>query len=191
MGWMISDRQSGPVFTFDGLSPQISNNVFIAPTAAVIGDVTIKEGASIWFSSVVRGDDMPITIGCNTNIQDGAVIHSTENVAATVIGNNVVVGHGAIIHGATIGDNALIGMGAIILDGAIVGNSAVVAAGAVVPPGKHVPPETLWLGSPGKVVRATRPEEHGFVSYATEHYRSRAKQYVNDGIGFTVARDDA
>lgn len=187
---MRHNRQSGPVFTFDGISPHIGRNVFVAPTAAVIGDVTIKDGASIWFSSVVRGDDMPITIGCNANIQDGAVIHSTENVSATVIGDNVVVGHGAIIHGATIGDNALIGMGAIILDAAIVGHGAVVAAGAVVPPGKHVPPDTLWLGSPGRVARATRAEEHDFVSYATDHYRSRAKQYVNEGIGFTAVCDD-
>ena len=91
---MTDIRQSGPVFTFDGISPHIGKNVFVAPTAAVIGDVTTKDGASIWFSSVVRGDDMPITIGFNTNIQDGAVIHSTEKVAATVIGDNVVVGHG-------------------------------------------------------------------------------------------------
>lgn len=188
---MTDIRQSGPVFTFDGISPHIGKNVFVAPTAAVIGDVTIKDGASIWFSSVVRGDDMPITIGFNTNIQDGAVIHSTEKVAATVIGNNVVVGHGAIIHGATIGDNALIGIGAIILDGAVVGQGAVVAAGAVVPPGKQVPPDTLWLGSPGRAVRSTRVEERNFVSYATNHYRSRAKQYVSNGIGVTAAHDDA
>jgi gamma-carbonic anhydrase len=182
-------KQSGPVFSFGGVSPEIGECVFIAPTAAVIGNVTVKAGTSIWFSSVVRGDDMPITIGRNTNIQDGAVIHSTEDVAETIIGDDVVVGHGAIIHGATIGDKALIGMGAVILDGAVIGNGAVVAAGSVVPPGKHVPPDTLWLGSPGRAVRATRSEERDFVGYATKHYRSRAGQYVANGIGFTAASD--
>jgi gamma-carbonic anhydrase len=187
---MAGVKQSGPVYSFGGISPEIADNVFIAPTAAVIGNVTVKDGASIWFSSVVRGDDMPITIGRNTNIQDGAVIHSTEGVAATVIGDNVVIGHGAIIHGAAVGNNALIGMGAVILDGAVVGNGAVVAAGSVVPPNKHVPPETLWLGSPGRAVRSTRKGERDFASYATSHYQSRARQYLSDGIGFSAASHD-
>ncbi|NJS13289.1 MAG: gamma carbonic anhydrase family protein [Sphingopyxis sp.] len=173
----------GPLFILDGKRPSVGKDVFVAPTAAVVGDVTIGDGASIWFSAVVRGDDMPILIGPGTNVQDGAIVHSTENIAGTSIGSNVVIGHGAILHGCTIGDGALIGMGAIILDEAVVGAGAVIAAGAVVPPGKMVPPNSLWLGNPPAVKRDTNVAERDFVSYAVGHYAEQAVRYKNNGIG--------
>jgi gamma-carbonic anhydrase len=176
-------RQTGPVYSLCGQTPKLGTQVFIAPTAAVIGNVSVGAGSSVWFSAVVRGDDMPVTIGESTNIQDGAVVHSTEDVAATVIGNRVVIGHGAMLHGCTVEDEALIGIGAIILDGAIIGARAVVAAGALVPPGKVVPSGALWIGNPGRVARDAKPEERAFVAYAAHHYQNRAKLYLAEGIG--------
>ena len=183
MAEALMASQQGPLYSHLGHRPTLNDGVFVAPNAAVIGKVSLGANASVWFSAVVRGDDMPVTIGDGTNIQDGAIIHSTEGVAATIIGNNVVVGHGAIIHGAQIGDEALIGIGAIILDGAVVGARAVIAAGSLVPPGKAVPPDMLWLGNPGSVKREAKSEERTFTAYAAQHYRARAKQYLADGIG--------
>lgn len=180
---MDSTRQLGPIYTINGQSPNLGGGVFVAPTAAVIGNVTIGAGSSVWFSAVVRGDDMPITIGEYTNIQDGAILHSTEGVVATSIGNNVVVGHGAMLHGCIVEDDALIGIGSIILDGAIIGKGAVVAAGALVPPNKNVPAGSLWQGNPGSVKRQRNTGEQEFVAYATRHYHAQAQTYLKNGIG--------
>lgn len=182
----MSDRvqlQPGPVYALDGNVPVIAAGVFVAPTAAVIGNVAIGAGASVWFSAVIRGDDMPVSIGEGTNVQDGAVVHSTEDVCAATIGRDVVVGHGAILHGCVVGDGAMIGIGAVVLDGAIVGSGAVVAAGALVPPGKEVPPGQLWVGSPGAVRRPVGPSERDFLAYAPDHYRKRGALYLANGVG--------
>jgi carbonic anhydrase/acetyltransferase-like protein (isoleucine patch superfamily) len=179
----VTQRQPGPVYSFRGVSPRVADGVFVAPTAAVIGDVTLAEGASVWFSAVVRGDDMPIRIGRGTNIQDGAVVHATEAVAAVEIGEGVVVGHRAVLHGCSVGDGAMIGIGAVVLDGATIGAGAVIAAGTIVPPNKHVPPGELWVGNPGAPRRPANDADRAFVAYATAHYRSRADQYLADGFG--------
>jgi carbonic anhydrase/acetyltransferase-like protein (isoleucine patch superfamily) len=175
-----AERQSGPVYPFDGHEPKIASGVFVAPTAAVIGNVTIGEQSSIWFSAVVRGDDMPVVIGRGTNIQDGAIIHGTEDVAGTTIGDKVVIGHGAILHGCDIASGAMIGIGAIVLDGAKVGAGAIVAAGAIVPPGKEVPAGALWVA--GGVRREVNDREREFLGYAPDHYSKRCAQYLRHGI---------
>lgn len=180
--------QTGPVYTLHGMAPCIADDVFVAPTAAVIGNVSIASGASVWFSAVVRGDDMPVRIGRGTNIQDGAVIHATENVAAVDIGENVVVGHGAILHGCSVGNGAMIGIGAIVLDGAFVGAGAIVAAGALVPPNKAVPEGALWMGNPGAVRRDVADAEKQFLDYAPDHYRRRASEYRAETIGWSGTR---
>lgn len=176
---------AGPIYEFEGHLPDIGPDVYVAPTAAIIGNVRIGAGSSVWFSAVVRGDDMPIVIGRGTNIQDGAIVHGTEEIAATHIGDNVVIGHGAILHGCRIEDGAMIGMGAVVLDAAIVGSGAIVAAGAIVPPGKQVPPDSLWVA--GSVKRKVTAQERAFLDYAPPHYRNRAAQYrARAAVGLTL-----
>jgi len=132
--------------------PRYSSNCFVAENAQVIGNVTLKEGASVWFNCVLRGDMDQIIIGEHTNIQDGTIIHNDPGLP-TIIGDYVTVGHGAILHACTIKDKVLIGMGAIILDGAVIEEGAVVAAGAVVTPGMLVPANTLVVGTPAKIIK--------------------------------------
>lgn len=145
----------------EGIEPKIDSTVFVAESADVIGKVTIGKNSSIWYNSVVRGDENLITIGENTNIQDGSVVHIGWNTC-TEIGNNVTIGHKALIHGCKIGDNALIGMGSIILDGAEVGEFTLIGAGSLVPPGKKIPSGVLAMGSPAKVIRELTEEEKQF-----------------------------
>jgi carbonic anhydrase/acetyltransferase-like protein (isoleucine patch superfamily) len=133
----------------DRKEPRIGRDVYLAPTAVVIGDVELGDGASVWFGAVLRGDEGQIVIGAGTNIQDNAVLHTTPT-HPTILGRNVTVGHGALLEGCTIGDGAVIGMGAIVLHGAEVAEQAMVAAGSVVTPGTLVPPRTLVAGAPAE-----------------------------------------
>ncbi|MGB4132276.1 MAG: gamma carbonic anhydrase family protein, partial [Tepidanaerobacteraceae bacterium] len=127
---------------FKNLRPKIHESCFIAPTADVIGDVTVGENSSIWHRTVLRGDVNKIVVGANTNIQDGSIVHVADDYP-TIIGDNVTIGHGAIVHGCTVKDGAFIGMGAIILDGAVIGEGALIGAGALVTEGKEIPPYSL------------------------------------------------
>lgn len=138
--------------------PKTGNNVFIAPGAAVIGDVTIGEESSVWYHCTIRGDEAPITIGKRTNIQDNVVLHVDKGVPLT-IGDGSSIGHNAVLHGCSIGDNTLIGMGAIVLNGAEIGNDCIIGAGAMITQGKKIPDKSIVLGSPGKVVRRLTEEE--------------------------------
>lgn len=129
-----------------------NKNVFVAPSATVRGDITIGDGSSIWYGSVLRGDINKIVIGERTNVQDLTMIH-LENDIPCLIGNDVTIGHRAIIHACTIEDGALIGMGAIILNGAIIKKGAIIGAGAVVKEHQIVPEDTLWAGVPAKQIK--------------------------------------
>ena len=143
---------------FAGKTPIIDESAFIAENAAVIGDVTIGKGSSVWYSAVLRGDMCAITIGENSNIQDNATVHVGMKEPA-VIGNGVTVGHNALVHGAVIKDNALIGMGSVVLDGAVIGENSIVAAGAVVTAKTVVPPNSLVAGVPASVVKELSPQQ--------------------------------
>lgn len=143
---------------YKGIEPKIDETAFIAESADVVGQVTIERNANIWYGTVLRGDDNYITVGENTNIQDGSIVHISEKFP-TIIGNNVTVGHKSIIHGCEIGDNTLIGMGSIVLDGAKVGEFTLLGAGSLVPPGKEIPSGVLAMGSPAKVIRELSDEE--------------------------------
>ena len=134
------------------ISPKVHPSAYIAPTAVLVGDVTIEEGVSIWDGAVLRGDVSHIFVGKNSNIQDNVVVHVSHGVP-TVIGENVTVGHLAMVHAATIEDNVIIGIHAVVLDGAVIGEGSVVGAGAVVTPGTKIPPNSLVLGIPAKVVK--------------------------------------
>src|SRR5512133_2988240 len=131
----------------------IHPTAFIAPTAAVMGNVTIGRNASIWYHCVVRGDMAGIAIGADSNVQDGSIVHVDEGVSCT-IGQRVAVGHRVVLHGCTVGDDCLIGMGSVLLNGVSIGSGSVVAAGAVIPEGMSVPPGFLVMGVPGRIIRS-------------------------------------
>ncbi len=158
--------------------PDIAEDAIVFDGVTVLGDVRIGSQSSIWYHAVVRGDMAPITIGKNTNIQDGTVVH-TSLEHPTNIGDNVTVGHGAIIHACTIEEEALIGMGAIILDGARVERGAMVAAGALVPPGKVVPAYHLAVGSPMKIVRKLKNDEIIANRDNANHYVKLARNQMD------------
>lgn len=166
------------VIAYGTTVPQLGNDALVCSGGQVIGDVTIGDHSSIWFNTVVRGDEHHVRIGNRTNIQDNSVVHVTSDVAPCLIGSDVTVGHNAIIHACTIEDNCLIGMGAIILDKAHIKSGTLVAAGSVVPPGKTYPSGTLVMGSPAKVVRELSDEEISSIAQSAKHYVQTAKKYL-------------
>lgn len=156
--------------------PNVHEDSFIAPNAALAGDITLAKGVSVWFNVSMRGDASSITIGENSNIQDNAIIHLDADYPV-VVGENVTIGHNAIIHGCTIEDNVVIGMGAIVLNGAKIGKGSIIGAGAVIGEGKEIPPRSLVVGIPGKVIRE--------LDEATEKSNiQNAQWYVNNGIRY-------
>ena len=166
-----------------GTCPDVANDVFIADTARVIGDVVLGEGTSVWYGAVIRGDVFHIRIGRRVNIQDLTMVHVTTDRYATVIEDDVTVGHRAILHGCTIKRGALIGMGAIVMDGAVVGEGAMIAAGALVTPKTEVAPNTLWIGSPARMKRPLSEEEQAHLAQSAEHYYNLSQTYRTQGLG--------
>ena len=158
-----------------------AGNYFVAPTAIVVGDVTIAELASFWFGAVVRGDVAPVHIGRRVNVQDNAVIHCDTDVP-NVIEDDVTIGHGAIVHGAHVGAGSLIGMGATVLGRTRIGKGCLIAAGAVVSPGLEVPDGHVVMGVPGKVVRPVKDGEVKYMQWLTEHYVELATKYTEGGF---------
>ena len=166
---------------FQGKSPVIGPDVYIAPTASVIGDVTIGEGSSVWHGASVRGDCWTITIGRYSNIQDACVCHCTTGGPELVVGDNVTIGHGAIIHSCTVEDGALIGMGAVILDGARIGKGSIIAANAVVLEGTEIPPGSLVAGVPGKIRRQVDDEVIERLTAQSMEYYELTLSYLGKG----------
>lgn len=162
---------------FLNYDPQIDSSVFIAQGANIIGNVIIGANSNIWFNCTIRGDVESITIGENTNIQDGTIIHVSRNNGPTKIGDGVTIGHNAIIHACTLEDYSFIGMGSIILDGATVEKEAMVAAGAVVSPGKIVKSRELWAGVPAKKMRDLSDAEIENIYESYKHYVRLAGKY--------------
>ncbi len=160
-----------------GHTPKFGKDCFLADTAVVVGEVVMGENCTVWFNAVVRGDVHSITVGNNTNIQDGAVIHCTYQKAPTIIGNDVSIAHNAIVHGCTIHDRVLVGMGAIVMDGAVVGSESVIAAGAVVLPGTIIEPGSTYAGTPARRVKDTSPEMREVITRTAKNYPMYAKWY--------------
>jgi carbonic anhydrase/acetyltransferase-like protein (isoleucine patch superfamily) len=167
------------VFSIGRKTPQLSGTHWIAPNATVIGDVRLGANASIWWNVVVRGDNDPITIGDNTNIQDASVLHADEGVPLS-IGANVTVGHMAMLHGCTVGDNSLIGIGSIVLNRAVIGRNSIVGANTLIPEGKVFPAGVLIVGSPGKVVRELTPEQIEKLKHSAAGYVDNARRYASE-----------
>ncbi len=164
------------IIPFDGKTPKIAEDAFVAPNAVIIGDVIIESGASVWFGVVLRGDVAPIRIGRHSNVQDNTVIHVDQD-APTTLGQHVTIGHGAIVHGCVVESGAQIGMGAIVLSHATIGSGSMVAAGAVVPEGMNVPPHAVVMGVPGRIRRETTEQERESLMQRAEAYSQRGTKY--------------
>jgi carbonic anhydrase/acetyltransferase-like protein (isoleucine patch superfamily) len=168
------------MFSLGDRSPQLKGaGHYIAPNAAVIGDVVLQANSSIWFSATLRADNTRITIGEGSNVQDGAVLHSDDGFPL-VIEQNVTIGHNATVHGCTIESEVLIGIGATVLNGALIGKGSIVGANALVPEGMVVPPYSMVLGVPGKVVQSLPAEMSELLKAGAEHYRANAQRFTND-----------
>lgn len=162
-----------PVLPFNGIWPTIAPDVFIAPGAMVIGNVTIREGASIWYNAIIRGDSAPIVIGRRTNIQDNCTLHVDVDAPLT-IGDECTVGHNAVVHGATLGDHILVGMNAVVLSHAEVGPETIIGANALVSERKQIPGGNLVVGLPAKVARPLNEAERASLVESADRYYKNA-----------------
>jgi carbonic anhydrase/acetyltransferase-like protein (isoleucine patch superfamily) len=164
------------IYQFGDDRPEVSVSAWVADSAQVMGRVTLADGASIWYGSVLRGDNDRITIGRNSNIQDGSVLHTDHGIPLTV-GEGVTVGHQVMLHGCSIGDNSLIGIQSVVLNGARIGRNCIVGAGAVVTEGKEFPDGVLIVGAPAKVVRELTPEQIERLPLLSAHYVEQANRH--------------
>ena len=155
---------------------KIHPSAYIHPAAIVTGNVTLGARVSVWPTAVLRGDSAAITIGDDSNVQDGTIVHVDDGLP-TVIGKRVAIGHRAIVHGSIVGDDCLIAMGAILLNGVRVGSGSIVGAGAVCREGMEIPPNSLVLGVPGKVVRETTPEDQARIRHTVQSYLELQTRY--------------
>lgn len=167
-----------PLYSIDGVSPQLGPGAFAAPSADLIGDVRLAARASVWFGAVIRADNTPISLGEETNFQDGAIGHSDPGAPLT-IGARVTVGHQAILHGCTVADDCLVGMGARILNGAFLGPGCLVGAGALVTEGKRFEDGGLIVGSPARLVRSLTDAEKAALRVSAAHYAEKAARYAH------------
>lgn len=165
------------IYEFLKKTPDIHNSAYIAPSADIIGDVSIGPQSSVWFNTTIRGDVNWIKIGQRTNIQDNVCIHVMNQTGPTRIGDDVTVGHGAIIHGCTIHERVLIGMNAVVLDQAIIQPEVIVAAGTLVPPGKTLQSGHLYMGSPARAVRPLSSQEIESISQSARNYIKYMRAY--------------
>jgi carbonic anhydrase/acetyltransferase-like protein (isoleucine patch superfamily) len=166
------------IYALDGVAPRIAESAFIAPTAAVIGDVEIGAESSVWFHCVLRGDTNSIRVGARTNIQDGSIVHVNAGAFPAIIGDDVTIGHAAIVHACTLHDGAFVAMGATVLDGAVIEEGGVLAAGGLLPPGKRIGRFELWQGTPARLVRVLSAEERARKFDATApHYAALAARF--------------
>ncbi len=170
------------ILPFEAYRPRLGQRVYVAPSAAVIGNVELADDVSVWFSAVLRADVGGIRVGARSNIQDGAVLHMAAGLADVEIGTEVTIGHGAMLHSVTLADRVLVGIGAVLLDGVKVGAGAIVGAGALLPPGFEVPEGMLALGSPAKVVRPVKPEERLRVEQGVQRYLRVKAVYAANAV---------
>ena len=156
---------------------RVEGEVYVAPSAAVIGSVILKDKCSVWFNAVIRGDSVEIIVGEETNIQDGAVLHTDPGIRL-VLGRGVTVGHLAMVHGCEVGDYSLIGINAVVLNNAKIGRYCTIGANALVTQGQEIPDYSVVLGSPGKVARVIEPDKVGSLEKSAAGYVKRAREYL-------------
>ncbi len=153
------------------------DDCWIAPNASVIGRVVLRRGASVWWNAVLRGDNEPIVVGENANVQDGSVLHTDMGCPLT-IGADVTIGHMVMLHGCTIGDNSLIGIGSVILNNVRIGRNCLIGAKALIPEGREIPDNSMVLGAPAKIVRQVTPEQIAGIAEAARHYVDNWRRYA-------------
>jgi len=166
------------LYDFDGVRPKTpqSGNYWVAENATVLGNVILEENASVWFNAVLRGDNDPITIGENSNVQDGSVLH-TDIGCPLVIGKDVTIGHMVMLHGCTIGDESLIGIGATVLNRAVIGKNCIIGAHALIPEGKVIPDNSLVMGAPGKIVKQLSEPQVMMIKGSAQVYVDNWKRF--------------
>ena len=165
------------LYLWQGHTPKIAKDVWLAPNAQIIGQVSIGSGSSVWFGCVLRGDVHSISIGKNTNIQDLSVLHVTSGKYALHIGNHCTLGHRVTLHGCTLADHAFIGIGATVLDNCEIGEFSLLAAGSLLTPGKKIPARMLAMGSPAKLIREITTEEEEMIRTIPQHYSKLKEKY--------------
>ena len=173
------------LLTFDGKEPSVAPDAFVAPTAVLIGDVVVEEGASIWFGAVLRGDFDRIVVGAGSSVQDNCVLHTNEDLP-TIIGPNVTVGHLSLLEGCVIEDGAIIGMGSIVLNRARVGRRTMLAAGSVVREDVEIPSEVLAAGAPAEAKKALDGNSAKWVESAAREYQALRLRYIERAAGSTA-----
>ena len=165
------------LFQFEQRKPQLlSDDIFVAPNASVIGSVILHAGVSVWFNAVIRADNDRIEIGEQTNVQDGSVIH-TDPGLAVVLGKGVTIGHKVMLHGCEVGDGSLIGMNSVVLNGAKIGKNVLVGANTLIPEGREIPDGVMVLGSPGRVIRALTDDERTKLAWPARVYVDKIARY--------------
>jgi carbonic anhydrase/acetyltransferase-like protein (isoleucine patch superfamily) len=168
-----------PVFPHKGVWPKIADDVFIAPGAMIIGDVTLAEGVSVWYNAVLRADTAPIVVGRRTNIQDNCTLHVDPDAPLT-IGEECTIGHNAVVHGAHLGDRILVGMNSVILSHASIGSNSVIGACALVSEHKEIPESKLAVGVPARVIKTLGENEHSGLAASAAHYAHLAQEYRSE-----------
>jgi len=168
-----------PIYALGDVTPDLpaDGDYWVAPNATLIGRVVLKKNASVWFGAVLRGDNEAIVIGEDSNVQDGAVMH-TDMGTPLVLGAGVTIGHMAMLHGCSVGDNSLIGIGAVVLNGARIGKNCLIGAKALIPEGKEIPDNSLVVGAPGRVLREVSDAQKAFFAHSAAHYVANWKRYV-------------
>ena len=165
-----------PIYRLGEHTPQMQEGVWIADTATVIGDVHLGRNVNLWFGAILRGDNDPITIGDNTNVQDAAVLHTDDGVPLD-IGANVTIGHKAMLHGCTVGEGSLIGINAVVLNRAVIGKHCLIGANSLIPEGKVIPDRSLVCGSPGRIIRELTDHEISTLQASADSYVNNALRY--------------
>ncbi|KUJ88143.1 MAG: anhydrase [Halomonas sp. 54_146] len=180
---------SSALRSYQGISPELGERVYIDPASVVIGNVVLGDDCSVWPMTVIRGDMHRIRIGARTSVQDGSVLHITHasdfspDGFPLTIGDDVTIGHKAILHGCTLGSRILVGMGAIVMDGAVVEDEVIIAAGAVVTPGKHLESGYVYAGNPAKALRPLKDKERAFFPYTAGNYVKLKDRFLAEATG--------
>ena len=165
-----------PIYSLDGVRPDISDNAYVAPSAQIIGNVKMADHSSVWFGAVIRGDNDLIEIGARTNIQDNSVLHTDPGIPL-IIGDGVIVGHRVMLHGCKIGENTLIGIGATILNGAVIGKNCIIGAHSLITEGKVIPDGSMVVGSPGRIIKSLTEQHFQMLRINSEVYVANAKRF--------------
>lgn len=165
------------IYTLEERAASIHGTCFVADSAVLIGSIVLEQHASVWFHAVLRGDSDLITVGPESNVQDGAVLHTDPGIRLT-LGRGVTVGHKAMLHGCEVGDFSLIGIAGVVLNRARIGKNCLIGANALVPEGKHIPDRSLVVGTPGRVVRELTDDEVEALERSARHYVDNGRRYL-------------